>query len=194
MNFFCVYTGMTVSDIIIKEPVVICNNEHRSQKKVEEDVRLWPPVNNINDSRKAELPVNTVGKILNHRGYDISTIVNAIPLLYETSICIITEPETIRAGYKRHPNIAAYYHYLNLFKDSGGNEYYIRFTLFEEKSRKGVGRILIHSIFVSDVNIYKKKTPDSNTTGIIAPDEEIKTPSDLKLQHFFASVNNYNAT
>lgn len=53
---------------------------------------------------------------------------------------------------------------------------------------------MIHSIFVSDINIYKKKTPDSNTTGNIAPDEEIKTPSDLKLQHFFASVNNSNVT
>jgi len=190
-RIFCFYTSMKGINFVIKKAVMIHNNEPKEQKTVEAEVRLWPPVYNLIDNRKAELPVNSVGKILNHKGYDISTIVNDIPFLYKTSVCIISELETIKPGHKRHPNIIAYHHYLNHFKDSNGDEYFIRITLFEEKSRKEVGRNLIHSIFVSDVNIYKKKTPDSNTPGIIAPDERIKTPSDLKLQHFFASVNNF---
>ena len=157
MNFFVVYIGMEIQDIVIKEAVVILNNESRGQKTVEAEVRVWPPFCNVIDNRRAEVPVNTVGKILNHKGYDISTIVDAILLLYKTSICIISEPEAILQGHKRHPNIVAYHHYLNRFKDSNGDEYFIRFTLFEEKSRKEAGKNLIHSIFISDVNIYKKK-------------------------------------
>ena len=180
---------MKVSVLINRGPLIVDNNTHKEQKCVEAEIRQWSSIKNAYDSRIAVLPVNSVGKILNHKGYDISTIISSIPFLYETSICIISEPESIIPGHKRHPNIAAYYHYLNYFKDSNGDDYFIRFTLFEEKSKKGKRKNIIHSIFVSDSNIYKKKTPDSNMTGIIAPDERIKTPSDLKLQHFFLSVN-----
>ena len=180
---------MKVSAFLNRGPYRISNNAHKEQKCVEKEIRQWPNLKNGSDNRIAVFPVNTVGKVLNHKGYDISTIVNSIPFLFSTSKHIISEPESITLGHKRHPNIAAYHHYLNYFKDSKGDEYFIRFTLFEEKSKKGAGRNIIHSIFVSDSNIYKKKTPDSNMTGIIAPDERIKTPSDLKLQHFFLSVN-----
>ena len=180
---------MKVSVFISRGPLIIRNNAHIDQKCTEDAIRQWSFMKNKDDSRIAIFPVNTVGKILNHKGYYISTIINAIPFLYETSIRIISEPESIKVGHKNHPNIAAYHHYLNHFTDSKGDAYFIRFSLFEEKSRKGTGRNIIHSIFVSDSNIYKKKTSDSNMTGIIAPDERIKTPSDLKLQHFFASVN-----
>lgn len=63
------------------------------------------------------------------------------------------------------------------------------FSIHEEKSRQGKGKNYIHSMFVSDVNIYKKAL-NSNSTGIIAPGEEIKTPSDLKLLRYLTSVNN----
>ena len=67
----------------------------------------------------------------------------------------------------------------------------------EEKARKGNGRNIVHSTFVSDVSIYKK-TPEknqafsevqSNAPGIIDPDEEFRTPTDKKLKDFLNSVN-----
>jgi len=69
--------------------------------------------------------------------------------------------------------------------------------LNEEKARKGNGRNIVHSTFVSDVSIYKK-TPEknqafsevqSNAPGIIDPDEEFRTPTDKKLKDFLNSVN-----
>ncbi len=86
--------------------------------------------------------------------------------------------------------------------------HFIRFTLNEEKVRKGSGRNIVHSTFVSDVAIYKK-TPENNVSVImstgeenqanneeqvnitenISSDEDFKTPIDKKLQTLLNSVN-----
>lgn len=178
-----------MGDFINRKPVKIINTDHRLQKEVEHEVHAWPSMVNKYDGREAIFPITSVGKVLNHKGYDISTIFNSIPFLFKTSECIISESETLRTGHRKHPNIIAYHHYLNKFYDSKNNEFFVRFTIHEEKSRQGKGKNYIHSMFVSDVNIYKKAL-NSNSTGIIAPGEEIKTPSDLKLLRYLTSVNN----
>ena len=113
---------MKVSVLINRGPLIVDNNAHKEQKCVEDEIRQWSSIKNTYDSRISVFPVNSVGKILNHKGYDISTIINSIPFLYETSICIISEPASIIPGHKRHPNIIAYHHYLNYFKDSTGDK------------------------------------------------------------------------
>ena len=199
---------INATEIIRKDAESVENSEHKNQKDIEELVRTWEAILNENDNRKATFPVTTIGKILAHKGYDISTIAESLPILYKDARRIITEPEIKKPGHKEHPNFVAYHHYLNKFKDSKGDEYFIRFTLNEEKARQGKGRNIVHSTFVSDVAIYKK-TPENNVSGIIAPgeviqandreqsnvhgiidpDEEFKTPIDMKLQAFLDSVN-----
>ncbi len=175
-------------DIIRRESIEINNGTHKEKKEVEEIFKAIDSVKNQNDSRNATFSVNTVGKILSHKGYDISTITEKLGELYETSKRIISEPEIKKEGHKEHPNFVAYHHYLNKFRDSNGEEYFIRFTLNEEKVRHGQGKNVLHSTFVSDVDIYKKGV-QSNALGIIDPHEELKTPTDLKLKQFLDSVN-----
>ena len=64
----------------------IIPHEKTSQKAAEDYVRSLLPIKNINDGRMAEIPVNTIGKIIKHKGYDISRIIKLLPSLYETSI------------------------------------------------------------------------------------------------------------
>ena len=103
-----------------------------SQKEAENLARTFKQIKNINDGRIAEIPINTIGKIIKHKGYDFSRIIEHIPVLYKTSILGWSEPEKQREGHKHHPNINEYHHYINKFSDEI-DEYYIRFTLNEEK-------------------------------------------------------------
>ena len=41
---------------------------------------------NENDGRVTSIPNGTIGKIIAHQGYDISTIISDLKQLYETSI------------------------------------------------------------------------------------------------------------
>jgi hypothetical protein len=142
------------------------------------------------DKKKATLPVNAVGKITGHQGFDITTIFGEIKRIFENAIPAWSEPETKKEGHTPHPNIVAYHNYINKFNDGTG-EYYIRFTVTEERTRKGnAGSNFIHSTAISDIEVYKKTTTLSNVSGIIDPGEARPSPFiDRKLQQFFDSVN-----
>jgi len=130
-------------------------NEPMNQKEVEYLIRSFGNMKNINDGRIAEIPISTIGKIIKHKGYDISRIIFSIPILYKTSLLGWSEPEIYRKDHKHHPNIKEYHHYINKFSD-GIMEYYIRFTLNEERVKKiKIGKNYIHSTFISRVTIYK---------------------------------------
>jgi len=97
---------------------------------------------------------NFIGKIINHKGYDISRIINFIPFLYETSLLGWSEPEIQRKEHKYHPNIKAYHNYINKFSDRNG-EYFIRFTIREEKAKKNKNRkkLFIFSFYKRHIRI-----------------------------------------
>jgi hypothetical protein len=164
--------------------------EPMGQKAAEETVKAFPPMTNINDGRKARLPVKTIGKILRHRGFDLSRIIKNIPELYETSLWGWPEPEILKPGHKIHTNIKTYHHYINKFTDGDG-EYYIRFTVNEENTRPGIAnRNFIHSAAVSDIAIYKK-SDGSQRDWLKVPGEASPSPFvDRKLQEFFGLFNN----
>jgi hypothetical protein len=159
-----------------------------SQKDAEAFVRQLSPIINNKDGRVAEIPVNTIGKILRHKGYDISRIIKHISLLYKTSLPLWSELGIPRKNHKTHWNITEYHHYLNKFSD-GNNEFNIRITLFEEKAKTGKkGKNYIHSIAISEIFINKK---GEGLDRFRAIDPGVKAPSpfiDLKLQQLLESV------
>jgi len=166
-------------------------NETLSQKEAENIVRSFNPIKNINDERIAEIPISTIGKIIKHKGYDVSRIINSIPVLYKTSLLGWSEPEIHRKSHKYHPNIKEYHHYVNKFND-GIEEYFIRFTLSEEKVKKAKikknGKNYIHSTFISSVTIYKNGD-DSQRIRENSPGEANSSPFyDLRIMDFFNSV------
>ena len=139
----------------------------------------------------ALFPKSTVGKILRHKGFDISQILEVIPHLFETSVLAFTEPEYIKRGHKAHPNILAYHHYVNKFM-ADGKVYYIRFSLMEEKTRRTRSeKRILHSTAISDVRVYEENQKDASFQRIrvIDPGEGSETPFlDYKLSDFLSSV------
>ena len=174
--------GLPAKNISLGEPT--------DKKTAENIARAFSPITNVNDGRTAIFPIETVGKILHHKGFDFSRIIEDIPYLYETSVLGWSEPEIPKAGHKAHPNIKEYHHYVNKFTD-GANEYYIRFTVSEEKTRPGrAGRNLVHSAAISNIAVYKKS--DRSQHGRVTfPGEASRPPFvDRKLQEFFGLTTN----
>jgi len=99
-----------------------------------------------------------------------------------------SEPEIQREGHKTHPNIKAYHHYINKFTD-GTDEYFIRFTLYEEKAKFGrSGKNIIHSTAISNITVYKNGD-GSQRIRVMYPGEASSSPFlDLRLVEFFNSV------
>jgi len=159
-----------------------------SQKEAENLARTFGQIKNINDGRIAEIPISTIGKILRHKGYDFSKIIEHIPELYKTSILGWSEPEKQREGHKHHPNIKEYHNYINKFSDET-DEYYIRFTVSEEKiKRRKHSKNYIHSAFISAIVIYKNGD-GSQRIREKSPGETSTSPSyDYKLMDFLDSV------
>ena len=160
------------------------------KKTAENMVRAFSLITNVNDGRSALFPIETVGKILRHKGFDFSRIIGDIPYLYETSVLGWSETEMPKAGHKAHPNVKGYHHYVNKFTD-GANEYYIRFTVHEEKARPGrTGRNFVHSAAISNVAVYKK-SGDSRHDRVTFPGEASRPPFvDRRLEQFFGLTNN----
>jgi len=160
-----------------------------NQKNAKDTVRGFLPIINVNDGRTVRLPVESVGKILRNNEFDASRIITYIPPLYETSIPGWSEPEIPQSGRKLHPNIYKYHHYVNKFSDAA-NEYYIRFTVPEERTGKtGTnGKNFIHSAIISNIAVYKKGDGPQQAR-VILPGEASQSPFvDKRLREFFEST------
>jgi len=159
--------------------------EPMDKKAAEKVVRTFGEMINVNDGRIVTLPIAAVGKILRHKGFDFSRIINDIPDLYKTSLFGWPESEDLKPGHKEHNNIEAFHNYMNKFK-VGNDEYYIRFTVREGKANyPKVGRNFIHSTAVSDVTIYKKDDGSQRIWGIYPGATSPSSFVDRKLQEFF---------
>jgi hypothetical protein len=160
-------------------------------KKAAEDIaRGFGVMENDDDGRRVILPMASVGKILRHKGYDFSRIIESIPELYKTSLFGWPEAETLMTGHKEHPNIKEFHQYINKFTDGDG-EYYIRFTIKEEVGNSHEsGRSLMHSAAISDVAIYKKGGTSQRIWGIDPGEASLPPFVDRKLQEFFGLSDN----
>ena len=160
-----------------------------SQKEAEKKVRLFSQIKNNRDGRIAEIPISTIGKILRHKGYDISKIFNDITVLYEESIYGWSEPEIETSEHKPHTNITSIHHYINKFFD-GNQGYYIRFTISEEKVKQGrMGKNYIHSTAISNTLIYENGGYSQRIRNIDPGETNTPPPFiDKRLIDFFNSV------
>ena len=113
-------------------------------------------VENALDERKVRFVNSTLGKILRHKGYPTERIVHQLGDIFAKSVPIGFSAEEKREGHKEHRNFVGYHNYVGKISDDSG-EYYVRFTVQEERTRsKGYNPNAVHSTFVSDVELYKE--------------------------------------
>ena len=172
---------------------VALSGKSLDKKTAEEAFSSFGEVENVRYGTYATFPKSMVGKIIKHKGLDVSQIIADIPHLFSSSVLTFVEPEYKREGHKEHPNILAYHPYVNKFK-ANGKTYYIRFSLREEKTKdqqKWNGKRILHSTGISDIEIYEdnKKDVSSQRIRVSDPGEESKTSFvDYRVADFFDSV------
>ena len=164
------------------------------KKAAEEVFSTFGNVENPRYGTYATFPKGMVGKIIRHRGLDVSQMLSDLPRLFAGSVLAIIEPEYKKEGHKEHPNVLAYHHYVNKFT-ANGTTYYIRFSLREERTKepqKPSAKRILHSTGISDIQIYEenKKDASSQRIRVSDPGEESKTSFiDYILAELFDSVN-----
>ena len=167
--------------------------EHLEQKNVENLFESFGEVKHPLENVIATFPKSTVGKILRHKGVDVSTIAKSLPSIFRNSIFAYSEPERIMEGHKHHPNIAQYHNFVNKIDIGDGKEYYIRMTFYEPKIKHSVSnKRLLHSTGISDIALYEVTKKDSSLQQyrVIDPAETGEKPFvDKMLAQYFNDVN-----
>ena len=135
------------------ESEIIIPHEKLTKKQAEQVFRENRVVNHT-ELGVTILSIETVNKILRHKGFDISTIIRFIPKLYENSMLIEsqTEKEFEDRIHKKHINILFWHNTLNKFKIRNEkteefDEYVIRFTIEEEKVGKNRNKFYIQVLY-----------------------------------------------
>ena len=132
--------------------------------------------------------------MLCHGEFSVSSIIEKLVSLFETSIPLWSQSEIQKTGHKAHNNMESYNHYVNKFTGVI-DTYFIRFTVTEMKAGKKVkrgtpGKNLIHSTAISDVTVYNTK--QTAITNKVSGNNPVLSDSqpfiDTKLQQFFDSV------
>ena len=157
-----------------KDTIEIQPHESLIKKDAEQVFRNNKTVEH-NELGATNFSVETVDKILRHKGFDTSTVVRLLPELYKNSVLIDSPTEKQYTGnkqHKKHTNIAFWHNTLNKFKiqnDKGGyDEYFVRFTVTEQyagkkKPKGSIGERTLHSTNISEIEIQKK---DGNAANI----------------------------
>ncbi|MCF0192519.1 MAG: hypothetical protein HUK05_03710, partial [Prevotella sp.] len=140
----------------------------RDKKSLVEKIQSLKNGENVTDGRKVRFVNSIAGKLLGHKGFDYSLIVPKLKELYDTSVPAFSEEEIKKDGHTDHSsNFVGYHHYINKVS-LGGNDYYVRFTVQEKKTRKAdYIPNEMHSSHITSVEIYNANSIE--TSGIIDP-------------------------
>ncbi|MCD8282410.1 MAG: hypothetical protein LUC22_04040, partial [Prevotella sp.] len=123
---------------------------------------------------------------------DNDSFLKTVPALedaFKNSVLAYTDTEDKYKGavrgngtpHKPHPNIKAYHNYVGKIK-MGGETYYVRYTVTEDKGNENG----LHSTFVSNVKLYKKTTTPSRPIVLLQiQGKDFDKVVDTKLQDFF---------
>lgn len=132
---------------------------------------------------------STFGKIERHRGYD-PRFIGQLHHLFENSMLMSEEApdfNTPRADGSRHKdqssNVIGYTHFLNAFR-MDGEDYLVRYTVRNHRTRKPEGLHQFHSQYVSEIKISSLSTE----TALSVRGAELAA-SDKKLSAFLQDVN-----
>ncbi|MDR2427192.1 MAG: hypothetical protein LBD46_08465 [Endomicrobium sp.] len=157
------------NDFINRQTESVTPHESLSKKAAE---NVFRENRNIEHSELGNtiLPIETVNKLLQHKGFKFAEIFNYLPQLYKNSILLTSDTEkTYQTTHKPHPNIAFWHNTFNKF-NIGSDEYIVRFTITESKAgkkqKKGAkGQQTLHSAFVSEIVVDKIKDSDTIKSG-----------------------------
>ena len=130
---------------------------------------------------------------MHHKGYDTSKIIPQLKEIFDESVPLNFELEQEQKNradgtpHKKHWNFVGYHNYLGKFKD-GEKDYFVRFTVPEEKTRKKdyIAKSL-HSTFISDIKIYEADQSVS-APKIIPRGERETVDFDAKLASILAKI------
>lgn len=177
------------------KPVSIDSNRNiTDQKEAEQIFRDLGEVTNKSDGRKADFAVQTVGKLLRHKGFEYGKVLESAGDLFKNAQKIYSNAEEQKEGHKAHPNVVAYHNYVNKIA-LNGKEYYIRFTTRELVAKKVKLPDNIHSCAVSEIALYENKKASSTNVSGSTPGENSNQPFiDSRLSDFFKSVKQDSVT
>lgn len=126
------------------------------------------------------------GKMMMQSGVNMRTFAPQMKALFETAVHAFDNPQKMMAGHKFHKNVLGFKHFVNKFKDGEGKEYYVRFTVREEKGgRKGV-----HAATVSDVTVYEAK--NAATVSANESEGQYRVFTDKILAKFLSKGNQHS--
>jgi hypothetical protein len=84
-------TEARIEGIKQSKPIDITINNPVNQKEAEKIAGSFRTLQSKSDGKPTELPIGTIGKIIGHKGFDVSQIIHDIPTLYNMSILAWTD-------------------------------------------------------------------------------------------------------
>ncbi|MBE2895532.1 hypothetical protein HPC38_01395 [Pasteurellaceae bacterium HPA106] len=166
------------------------NHQNLSNDEVKSIYKGIGDVVNVNDQRTVNFVQGALGKILRHKGVDQRVLVPQLDTLFAQSIPLYFEPQRTDK-VKQQTNIVGYHNYLNKVRIDG-NDYFVRFTVQEVKSKKPASQFnpnQLHSSFISDVEMYNATDTFVNSQIINRATQVSGGIVDSKLAQFLEKVN-----
>ena len=157
-----------ILEIVGIEPVVV--NSINSDIDIETIYKNIGEVKN-KDGRRVRFVNSAFGKIIRHKGYDTQKIIPFLKTIFENSVYLGFQNDKgnrLRSDgtiHKEHRNFVGFHNYLGKFID-GINNYYVRFTVQELKTRKATfNPNELHSTYISDITVYENTDQHALNTG-----------------------------
>lgn len=181
------------------KPISVDHNRNiTDQKEAEKIFKNFGVVTNKSDGHKADFAIQTVGKLLRHKGFEYGKTFESAGDLFAGAQKVFSTGEEKKEGHKEHPNIKNYNNYVNKIS-LDGKDYYIRFTTREEyPGKKNPNRKMtdnMHSCAVSEIALYETEKADTSTVSGSNPGGISKQPFvDSRLADFFTYVNKNDET
>ena len=173
------------------------------RKAIEKIFVSFGKCRNGESMQEVEFPGSSAGKMMFQNGADMETLAPHLKSLFEGATAAWYEPEMRMEGHTFHPDVKGYRNYINRFTTKDGTEWYIRFTVRENKGASG--RNDVHAATVSDVRLYKNtgstilvdKTSRRSGAGSTIPANNTGRGSgafvDRKISHFLSGVKTERA-
>ena len=156
----------------------------KSRQELETDYQKIEPAQK--DGRKIEFYHSMFNKVYREGGL-FAQLVPQLKQVFDASIWAYSEEDnqsgTTREDgttHKMHKNIVAYHNYVSK-ANINGKDYYVRFTIQEEKA----GKQGTHSLFATEVSLYEIPSANGSLTGNPRVVPSTDGIVDAKLQQFF---------
>jgi hypothetical protein len=173
--------------------------------QVREVYKALPNGKNMLDGRIIRFVNTSFGKLIRHKGFDVKQVIPCLKQVFDNALYIYSSNEQHRPNHKPHPNFKQYHNYLAKIQLVNAT-YYVRLTIQELDAkprtiRNGFIPSELHSIFVSNVQLYEKNhqyscnLPDDWTTnGAFGGFSETGHAHfhDAKLQQFLEAASFYH--